>query len=193
MLMTVISLAISLVSIQGSYALSQPDNSSNQTPQNQRVQQENKDATTSPTLPPNVRLPFPVKPIALPAGDNAWAVQVVSRGGFAGSGRGDLTATSDGILTWSGTDGSCSGRLTDEAMQALAKIVLPSNATAYWESKLSGTCGDCYVTTMILQRRGNGGIVRASVVSWDDVSQARVSAEMMTIYEAVMAHSGCKR
>jgi len=133
-----------------------------------------------------------VKPIALPPGDNAWAVQIVSRGGFTGSGRGDLTVTSEGILTWSGAGGSCYGRLTDEAMQSIAKIVLPTNGTAYLESKLSGLCGDCYVTTMILQRRGNGGAVRASVVSWDDASQARVSGEMMTIFEAVMAHKGCK-
>jgi hypothetical protein len=133
-----------------------------------------------------------VKPIALPPGDNAWAVQIVSRGGFTGSGRGDLTVTSEGILIWNGADGSCSKKLTGEAMQALAKIVLAANAPATRsEASLSGLCGDCYVTTMILLRRGIEG-VSASSVYWDDAGQAKVSADMITIYEAVMAHRGCK-
>src|SRR5688572_1878222 len=31
------------------------------------------------------------KPAELPEGDGAWVVQVVTRGGFAGGGRGDVT------------------------------------------------------------------------------------------------------
>ena len=191
MLMIAMSLAISLVSIQSFYALTQQEGSSNQTPQNQRLQQESKDATM-PTIPPNVRLPFPVKPIALLPGDDAWAVQIASRDGRSGPGTGDLVVTSEGTLTWSGAGGACSGRLTDEAIRELAKLVLPPSAPAFWEAQLSGRCGDCYVVTMILQRRGDEGVVRTSVVSWDNVSAARVSEKMMALYEKVAAYRRCK-
>ena len=191
MLMTVISLAISLVSIQGFNFLANQENSSNTTPKTQQVQQENRNATH-----PEVLLKAPrtiaVSPQALPPGDNVWMVQIVSGGGFTGSGRGDLTLTSEGILTWSGADGSCGKKLTDEAMQTLTKIVLAANAPASGSEKsLSGMCFDCYVTTMILQRRGTGGTVSAATVSWDDASQAQVAADLVSIYKAAIAYKGC--
>jgi hypothetical protein len=191
MMMTVISLAISLVSIQGFFALPQEESSSNQPPGNHWIQQENKD-TTHPNVSPRVPPRTSVTPVGLPAGDNAWAVQILSRGGLIGSGRGDLTVASDGILIWSGPDGSCSRKLTDEAMQELAKVVLATNGSATpSESSFSVLCGDCYVTSMILRRRGNGDF-STSAVSWDDTSQAKISAEMLAVYEAAMAHRGCK-
>src|SRR5436309_3394663 len=120
MFMIAMSLTISLVSIQGFYALTRQQGSSNQTPKNQRIQQENKDATTGPASPRTVPPLFPVKPIALPSGDNAWTVQIVTDGGLTGSGRGDLTGTSEGNVSRSGAEDSCHGRLNYEAMQGLA-------------------------------------------------------------------------
>lgn len=191
MLMTVISLAISLAGIQGFNSLANQENSSNTNPKTQQVQQEDRIATHPAVLPKAPRT-VAVSPQALPPGDNVWTVQILSSGGFTGSGRGDLTLTSEGILTWSGADGSCGRKLTDETMQALAKIVLAANAPATGsESLLSGMCFDCYVTTMILQRRGIGGVVSAATVSWDDPSQAQVAADLMSIYKAAIAHKGC--
>src|SRR5882724_9422512 len=190
MLMIVMCLAISLAGIEGFNSLANQENSSNTTPKTQQVQQENRNATH-----PEVLLKAPrtiaVSPQALPPGDNVWTVQILSSGGFTGSGRGDLTLTSEGILTWSGADGSCGKKLTDEAMRALAKIVLAANAPASGSEKsLSGMCFDCYVTTMILQRRGTGGTVSAATVSWDDASQAQVAADLVSIYKAAIAHKG---
>lgn len=188
MLIMLMSLAIALFSIQSVDSLPQH---SNQTPQSRWVQQETKDAT-HPTILPILPPPIPMTPLALPPGDNAWTVQIVSRGGLTGSGRGDLTVTSEGILTWSGADGSCYRKLTDEAMQSLARIVLAADApSASSEASFSGLCGDCFLTRMILQRRGAGGVGVFSAY-WDDVSQAKVNAELMKVYEAVMAHGGCK-
>ncbi len=188
-MMTVISLAISLVSIQGFNFVANQESSSNTNPKTQQFQQENRNATH-----PEVLLKAPhtiaVSPQALPPGDNVWMVQILSSGGFAGSGRGDLTLTSEGILTWSGADGSCGRKLTDDkAMQALAKIVLAANAPATGDEKLlSGMCFDCYVTT---KRRGTGGVVNATRVSWDDASQAQVAADLVSIYNAAIAYKGC--
>jgi len=191
MLMTVISLAISLAGIQDFNSLANQENSSNTTPKTQRVQQENRNATH-----PEVLLKAPrtvaVSPQSLPPGDNVWTVQILSSGGFTGSGRGDLTLTSEGILTWSDADRSCGKKLTAEAMQALAKIVLAANVPAIGnESLLTGMCFDCYVTTMIVQRRDIGSVVSAARVSWDDASQAQVAADLVSIYKAAIAHKGC--
>ena len=152
MLMIVMSLAISLVPIQSVYSLPQSESRPNQTSQTNRVQQEKKDTNYPMVL--NLPSSVTVEPIALPAGDNAWAVQIVSRGGFAGSGRGDLTLTSDGNLIWNGPDGSCSRKLPDETMSALTKVVLAAEAPASsTERAAAGVCADCYVTGMILQQR----------------------------------------
>jgi hypothetical protein len=191
MLMIVMSLAISLVPIQSFYSLSQSGSTSNQAFQNERFQQEKKD-TNYPIvldLPSSVRL----EPISLPSGDNAWAVQIVSRGGIDGKGRGDVTLTSDGNLTWNGPDGSCNRTLPGETMSALTKVVLAVEAPAYLTGiPAASVCGDCYVTGMIIQQRSVSGAVRVSSGIWDDFRQAKVTAGMITVYEALMAQKGCK-
>ena len=189
MLMTVISLAISLVSIQSFYPLNQSEGGSNQTSQTSQVQQEKKE----PTYPMVLNLPstVTVEPIALPPGENAWAVQIVSRGGFAGSGRGDLTLTSEGRLIWNFPDGSCSRKLPDETMNVLTNLVLAVDATPSSTERSPNMCADCYVTGIILQHRTGSG-VRASSAIWDDPSQAKVSGNMIAVYEALMAQKGCK-
>jgi hypothetical protein len=189
MLMTVISLAISLVSIQSFYPLNQSESGSNQTSQSSRVQQEKKERTYPTVL--NLPSTVTVEPIALPPGENAWAVQIVSRGGFAGSGRGDLTLTSEGKLIWNGPDGSCSRKLPDETMNALTNLVLAVDAPPSSTERSPNMCADCYVTGIILQHRTGSG-VRAFSAIWDDPSQAKVSGNMIAVYEALMAQKGCK-
>jgi hypothetical protein len=191
MMTIVISLAISLAPIAGFHSVAQQESSANATPQTQRVQRTNDNASRPEGTPKPIRT-IGVSPLALPPSDNAWAVQIVLSGGLTGADRKDLTLTSDGLLTWSGAAGSCSRKLTDEITQSLTKLVLAANAPATGsESSLSWMCFDCYVTTMLLQRRGTGGVLSAVLVSWDDVSQAQVTADMVSIYKAAIAHKGC--
>jgi hypothetical protein len=189
MLMIALSLAISLIPTQSFVPLTQSGSGSNQTSQSSRVQKEKKE----PAYPMVLNLPstVTVEPVALPPGENAWAVQIVSRGGFAGKGRGDLTLTSEGNLIWNGPDGSCSRKLSDETMNALAKIVFAVDAPPSSTERSPNLCADCYVTGIILQYRAGSG-VRAFSAIWDDPSQAKVSGNMIAVYEALMAQEGCK-
>ena len=190
MLMTLLSLAISFVSVGSLCPLSQQATGSPQT-QSHRVQQENKDFANS-TFVLNLPMTVSVNPIPLPSGDNAWAVQIVSSGGFTGSGRGNVTLTSDGILIRFGPDGSCSRKLPDETMQALTKTVFAANATSNTDGLLSRLiCPDCIATAMVVTRRRIAGDETTYAASWDDASQAKVAADMMNIYQAVMANKAC--
>ena len=191
MLMTVISLAISLVSMPGFYSAPQQESGLTQSPNSKLRRQADKPATDPDILIHPIELGVP-QPAPLPLGDNAWTVRIVSRGGLSGSGRGDLSVASDGVLFWSGADGACARQLADETVQALSKIVLgASSPNASREAYVSVMCGDCYLTTMSLQRRDARGL-SAFTVDWDDATQARVSTDILAIYEAVMAHKGCK-
>ena len=188
-MMIVMSVAISLVSIQSLYFAPQSGSSSSRTPEKSRVQQEKKDATYPTIL--NLPSTVSINPVALPPGDNAWAVQIVSRGGYTGSGRGDLTLTSDGMLIWDGEDGACSRKVPLETISAITKVVLSvGDSASFNELAPTGMCAHCYVTAMIVQRRGVEDIVRAS---WDNVTQAKVPAALFAVYESLMAEGGCKR
>jgi hypothetical protein len=186
MLMIVMSLAISLLPMN---SLHSHREISSQTTQNYRVQQENKDSRNPIMLPKRPA----VTPIGVPAGDNAWAVQIVSSGGFSGSGRGDLTLASDGILYWNGADGGCSRKLAEETMNALTRIVLAADLSVSSKDLLAGAfCADCYVTSMIVQHRGAAETISMARMTWDDPNQSRVPADFLTIYETLMAQRGCK-
>jgi hypothetical protein len=185
MLMIVMSLAISLLSMNFH---PQSGEISSQTPQSYQGPQESK--PRNPTILSSVPS---ITPISVPAGENAWAVQIVSRGGYSGSGRGDLTLASDGILYWNGADGGCSRKLNDETLNALSKVVLAADlSVSLKEQSPVGFCADCYTTSMIVQHRGAAEVVRAVRVEWDDANQAKIPADILAVYEALMAQRGCK-
>jgi hypothetical protein len=157
------------------------------------VQSEPDKRMTRPATLPDIYAPVSLVPLELPPGENSWTVQIVSRGGFIGAGRGSMTVTSQGNFTWNGPGGGCSRTLTADAISALSKLVVAAEASASWNgSKLTGLCGDCYVTTMLLQRRERDGVVRSYNLTWDDASNAQIPPDALTIYEAFIAHAGCK-
>ena len=188
MLMIVMSLAISILPAPNLYSLTQDKTPKPQ--QSNRAQQEKKEPKYPTVL--NVPSGIVVQPVALPPGDNAWAVQIVTRGVFTGSGRGDITLSSDGLLVWNGPDGSCSRKLGDEALHAIAKTVLDAESSAFSSGgSMMGTCADCYVTAMVVQRRSASAVDVLSA-SWDDASRGKVPSDVMSIHESLMTLRGCK-
>ena len=190
MLLSLLSLVISLIPVQALFPALQQVPGSNPDSQAQRVQKENKTSQDS-TYVINQTGRISVTPVPLPSGDRAWAVQIVTTGGFTGKGRGNLTLTSDGTLLRDGPDGSCSMKLPDETMKALSETVFAANTTNNSEELIKHVCSDCIVTAMVVTRRKSEGD-ETLTASWDDPNQARVATDMLNIYQAVMANKDCK-
>lgn len=191
MLLSFLSLTVSLISLQGLFPAPQQTPNSNQNSQTQRVQKENKTSQDS-TYVINQTGRISVTPVPLPSGDGAWAVQIVTRGGFTGKGRGDLTLTSDGNLLRYGPDGSCSIKLSDETIKALTETVFAANSSNNNVALMQNyVCADCIVTAMVVTRRKADGD-ETLAASWDDPNQTKIPADVLNIYEAVMANKDCK-
>ena len=144
---------------------------------------------------PTVVLPagmgsFPI--VGLSPEANSWAVQIITRGGIAGKGKGDLTITSYGHLVWNGVENQCNVKLGDDALQMLAQTAFSVDASK-WDGRKASFCADCYVTTLILQRRERDGIVRTYIACWDDSTAGKLPEELRKVYDTFMAYKGCKQ
>jgi hypothetical protein len=123
---------------------------------------------------------------------NSWAVQIISRGGITGRGRGDLTITSQGQLLWSAAENQCNVKLRDDLIQTLTQTAFSANASG-WGGPIASHCSDCFVYAIVLQRRESDGIERTYVASWDDSTAKNISEELRKVYDIFMTHKGCKQ
>jgi hypothetical protein len=139
---------------------------------------------------PGIAVPPPLsaggKPLELPAGEDAWAIQVLTGGGFAGRGKGDVTVISDGAVVCEPSGAACVGKLSPEALQPLARSVLAAKPDKWGESNSLSACRDCYTTLLVLRRRGQGGTEEVFTARWDDVTRPDLPGEVKKIYERVV-------
>ena len=131
------------------------------------------------SLPP--ALAGALQPVELPEGGDAWAVQVMTRGGFTGLGRGDVTVNSAGAVTCTPAAGPCPASLSAAALESLAKVVAAAEP-ARWKGPGVGACRDCYVTLLALRRREKSGGLKTYTVYWDDITSAKLPAEVARLY-----------
>jgi len=130
--------------------------------------------------------------VELPPETNSWSVQIISRGGLDGTGKGNLTITSQGHLVWNAAENQCNAKLGDDVLQALTQTAYSANASK-WSEQTSGFCADCYVTSIVLQRRERGGKGKTYMASWDDITAGKISEELRKVYDTFMTHKGCKQ
>lgn len=140
-----------------------------------------KAAPGSESLPPELKDAF--QPVQLPEGKDAWALQIVTRGGLTGKGRGDVTVTSDGRVTCSPQNTPCALKQPDATLSQRVAAARPSK----WRSAAGGSCRDCYLTLFVLQRRKGNGAEKTYTLYWDDTTAASVPADVKAILRAVAA------
>jgi len=124
------------------------------------------------------------KPAALPEGKDAWAVQIVTRGGISGRGRGEVTVTSDGRVSCGAQATPCAFNQSAAALASLSQLVAAAKPSK-WKSPSGGNCADCFVTLFVLQRRSGNGGAKTYTLHWDDATAAAVPAEVKQIGRAV--------
>jgi len=123
---------------------------------------------------------------------NSWAVQIITRGGLDGRGKGDLTITSQGRLDWNEVTNQCNVKLRDNVLQTLAQTAFSANASE-WGGQTSRICADCFVTAIVLQRREGAGIEKTYIAYWDDATAGKISEGLRKVYDTFMTHEGCKQ
>jgi hypothetical protein len=138
------------------------------------------------SLPPELKDAF--KPVELPEGKDAWALQLITRGGLTGRGRGDVTVTSDNRVRCSpdGADCLVKQRGTDPAslFASLSQRVAAARPSK-WKASAGAACNDCYLTLFVLQTRAGNGQSKTYTFYWDDSTAAAVPADVRGIVRAV--------
>jgi hypothetical protein len=123
---------------------------------------------------------------------NSWAVQIITRGGFDGKRKDDLTITSQGHLVWSALKNQCNAKLGDDVLQVLTKTAFSADASK-WVWLPSKICFDCSKTAIVLQRREGDGIVRMYIAYWDSGTARKISEELRQVYDTFMTHKECRQ
>jgi hypothetical protein len=121
---------------------------------------------------------------------NSWAIQIITRGGFVGRGKGDLTVTSKGDLAWNEGKYQCNVKLQDDVLRTLTQTALSAKASE-WRGSLSEICADCYKFAIVLQRRESDGIGRTYIAYWDSSTFMNISEDLRKVYDTFMARKGC--
>ena len=130
-----------------------------------------------------------LQPVEMPPGRDSWVIQVVTRGGFAGRGKGDLIITSQGNVLCNPSNESCPKAIPKDALESLTQIVVSAKTDDINESSLS-SCRDCYATLLALYKRGRDGMEQKYIVYWDDATLAEVSKDIRQVYESVVRIAG---
>jgi hypothetical protein len=142
------------------------------------------------TIPPGLPPEFAgAGAIELGPEANAWVVQILSRGGLDGRGRGDLMVRSDGLMTWRAAGRVCESKLSAEAMESLTQVVRTVSG-AGWVNYMRGHCYDCYITAVIVQRREPDESTRLYMAGWD---LGEIPDEVKKVYESFIRYKGCNR
>src|SRR5215467_9242383 len=161
----------------------------------QKPETELQRSSSAQVVNPSVALPVifgAIQKIELSPEANSWAVQILSRGGIAGRGIGDLTITSQGDLLWNAAGNQCNAKLVDDVLQMLTQTVFSANASG-WGKSTAGFCADCYIYAIALQRRESNGVESTYIASWDDTSAASIPADLRKVYDTFMTYKGCKQ
>jgi hypothetical protein len=126
-----------------------------------------------------------LKPVKLPQPEGSWAVQIVSRGGVMGTGKGDLIITSEGEATLTQANSTRIMKLSPEAIMKVAQVVAPTKP-ANWNTPSDSLCNDCYVTMLVLYRR-QAGIEHIYTVEWDDITKGKLPEDVIQLYVTAMS------
>ena len=119
-------------------------------------------------------------------GDDAWALDLVTSGGFDGTGIGEFSVNSRGMLTCSSTTHKCPDKLTAAALNSLAVKVKAAAAVSWPPERgpvVVSLCRDCVVVRLQLSMRQPDGSTKTLITYWDTASP--VPEELLAIFNTL--------
>lgn len=125
---------------------------------------------TQDSTPPVATTATPV-PQKLPDENGAWALNLVTSGGFDGRGIGKFSVNSSGMLICSSTKHKCPDQLTATALNSLADKVKAAAAVPWELPAERGLCSDRVVVRLQLSMRQPDGSTKTFITSWDTASR----------------------
>jgi len=140
-------------------------------------------------------LPSGPTPVAVPDDAGAWAIQINSGGGFAGTRSDSVTVTSAGGVTCVGEKSSARNLLPtslEVLSQLVAAVRLNASPSDQVDQRPTSMCSDCYSTTLTLSRREANHKVKTYMTTWDTVTRAHVPKDLDQLYETVVRLAACQ-
>jgi hypothetical protein len=127
-------------------------------------------------------LPFPDLPNPdLPEGKQSWVLQIVTRGGLDGKGKGDILVDSSGKVTCSKKEMDCVETLSTARLQEFADAIA-GIAAASWEKSAMGSCYDCYFILLRLRVRDRDERIHDLFAYWDSSTQSGMPKDVLRLY-----------
>jgi hypothetical protein len=134
--------------------------------------------------------PMPQYPTpAIPAGRDAWVIEIVTSGGFTGATRRTVIDSSGSVTCHS----SCEAKAPASAL-SLVSTSVKSAANVSWPGASSNDasmtrvrlCSDCPTTQFSLWQRGMDGNVRFFRAEWDSLSASAVDPAVRELHAQAM-------
>jgi hypothetical protein len=129
----------------------------------------------------------PTPQAVLPGGNGAWRVELTTDGGFSGTGSGDITADSSGLLKCTSTKPACPEKLSAVSLRNLTAKVHAAAAVSWQTARSLQTpslCSDCLTVHLQLTIRMPDGVVRTFITSWDAASGSPAD-QVLALYKAL--------
>jgi hypothetical protein len=131
----------------------------------------------------------------LPAGANAFVIDLDTSGGFTGRGLGGVTIDSEGSVRGSGLGGTdrqsskCRTQLAAEDLQSL-RLAVEAGRVQPWPETFAPAgddgCCDRHRWSLRLEQRLANGQVRTAETMWYDANESRLPDEVTVIRDIAM-------
>lgn len=135
--------------------------------------------------------PIEAMPVVMPQGAAAWAIQIITSGGFGGTIERKVV-TSAGELTCDDST-TTDTSLAPQTLRSLSKLVAEARSFERNQKISASVCKDCRRAAIMLSRREADGTIKTYSATWDETTRAEVAEAMLQLYENVGALDSCRR
>jgi hypothetical protein len=124
-----------------------------------------------------------VHTIEPPGQAGAWALQVITRGGFEGRPT-ELTIRSDGRVN--AFTGNTAPTVHPDALDSLGQRIRTLTTPQWTVDSRLGICSDCVATLIVLAVRAPNGLVHTYTAFWDATTKSTVPVDLRRIHDLAL-------